>query len=58
MNLELKSGRDNSYANIVLLIACVENTISDVDFTSRYKWEFRHILEPGDCHQVTRELSF
>ena len=56
VKLELESDEVNNFAGIVMLMACVEKEIYGVDFTSRYQWESRTLLESGAC--LSRKLHF
>ena len=41
-----------------MVMACVKNEIHGVDFTSRYRWESRSLLDSGDCPRATCKSHF
>ena len=58
VELELKTDKANIFAGIVIMMACVEKEIHGVNFTSRYRWESRNLLDSGDCPGATCETHF
>ena len=56
VELELEANKGNSFTGIVMVMACVEKEIHGVDFTSRYQWKSRNLLESSACSGVTCEL--
>ena len=55
VELELISAKANNFADIVMVMACVEKDMHGVDFTSRYRWESRNLLDSGECPGATCE---
>ena len=53
VKLELISAKETNFVGIFMVMACVEKKRYDVDFTSRYRWESRSLLDSGDCPKAT-----
>ena len=55
VELELISNKVNNFVGIVMMLACVEKKSHGIEFTSRYQWESRILLESGTCFRARRE---
>ena len=55
VELELISNKVNNFVGIVMMLACVEKKSHGIEFTSRYQWESRMLLESGTCFKARRE---
>ena len=53
IKIELKSDTGNIFANIVLMMACVEKQIHGVDFTFRFEWRLRQNLKFSTCRSIS-----
>ena len=56
VKLELEPNKGNNFVGIVLMLSCVEKEKHGVDFTSRYQWKSRNLLESSACSGATCEL--